>query len=900
MPILFLSHSGSDTEAAKTLKQRIEDSPTAKEAGLKVWFDRDDLKAGKTWQAQLETKIDEADAFAVFVGARGVVNWVEAEVELAISRATKSPEFPFIPIIAKESEGSNALPAFARRYHGVRDPLNDSGELSKLIKAATGGDWDRQVILTDEPFIGLRSMDESWANRFFGRKGEVRELVDKFKKHRLVADSGAGKSSLAQAGLVPAFRGGALADESRDEPEDKIWHVIIMRPGNDPVQGLKDGITDAAKLLGMPGDEQSRLRERLKISDVGESAYALRCDLDRKSTETLLIIDQFEELLIQTREEKRAPFVDFLCGLADGPFGFRILLTLRADYFNFDDSLQKLRSRLWADGQDAVFRLKRMSDQALAETAREPLDLVGFRNQAAVDALIREIQRDVSDREGDLALVQMALHSVWRRHKNQSEDLLQAYAEVQGVSGALAHEAEKVCSKLNDVQLALLFPILARVIRRGEMGGATRRIAQRDEFDPEKQKLIAHLSSEDGGRLLLASDSSVEIAHEALITQWPWLRTKGENFASDLVELSRLMDKAKAWAKEPLGSRPKFLATGAELEAFSAMAARHKNWLSDKEHEFVYDSNKAHRITRQNMRAMRATVGVLAVGVVAVFIAGLQPGDLVRHYVTRLYMIEQDQPHVLTAERERALKPKESFKECAKNCPEMVVVQPGHFIMGSPATEPGREADEGPQHSVTIVRRFAVSEFEVTFAEWDACVSVGGCPPASDNGEGRDTRPVINITWDEAQKYVAWFSNMTDRQYRLLSEAEWEYAARAGTTTAYTWGDEIGQGMVNCNGCGGQFDRKTAPVGSYRPNAFRLYDMHGNVWEWVEDCYHNDYNGAPIDGSAWMIGDCKKHVIRGGSLYDLPQGLRGARRNRYEANYRTTDLGFRIARTLAP
>ncbi|SRR5712691_5499400 len=122
MPILFLSHSGSDTESARVLKERIERSPAAKEAGLKVWFDKDDLRAGKTWQAQLATTIEkEADAFAVFVGGRGVVNWVEAEVELAISRATKSPEFPFIPIIAKESEGSNALPAFARRYHGVRD-----------------------------------------------------------------------------------------------------------------------------------------------------------------------------------------------------------------------------------------------------------------------------------------------------------------------------------------------------------------------------------------------------------------------------------------------------------------------------------------------------------------------------------------------------------------------------------------------------------------------------------------------------------------------------------------------------------------------------------------------------------------------------------------------------------
>jgi WD40 repeat protein len=591
MPILFLSHSGADADAARALKKLIEQSPAAKKYGLKVWFDKDDLRAGKSWQAQLAETIEkEADAFAVLLGAKGVLNWVEAEVEVALSRAATCA-FPFIPIIAKESRGSNALPAFARRYQGVLDPLNEPGELAKLIEAATGN-WDQKIILTDEPFVGLRAMDESWANRFFGRKDEVGALVEKFKKHRLiaiVADSGAGKSSLAQAGFVPAFRGGALADPSREEPDDKIWHVVVMRPGGDPVQGLKDGIADAAELLGLDGGEQAKLRGRINIAYPGESVYALRCDLDRRQTETLLIIDQFEELLIQTPEDKRAPFADFLCALADSAFGVRILLTLRADYFNLDDSLAKLRSRLWADGQDAVFRLRRMSGEALAQTAREPLALAGFKDRPQVEALIQSLQRDVSDREGDLALVQMALHSVWRRHKTQSEDLLQAYAEVQGISGALAYEAEKVRCKLSAAQQALLFPILARLIRRGELGGATRRMAQREEFDTEKQKLIAHLSSEDGGRLLLTGERSVEIAHEALITQWPWLRklTAERNFGLEIDQLARLMEKAKAWAKESTERRPRYLATGAELETFAALAERRQDWLSATEREFL-------------------------------------------------------------------------------------------------------------------------------------------------------------------------------------------------------------------------------------------------------------------------------------------------------------------------
>jgi hypothetical protein len=160
----------------------------------------------------------------------------------------------------------------------------------------------------------------------------------------------------------------------------------------------------------------------------------------------------------------------------------------------------------------------------------------------------------------------------------------------------LAYEAEKVRGKLSAAQHALLFPVLARLIRRGELGGATRRMAQRDEFDAEKQKLIVHLSSEDGGRLLLAGERSVEIAHEALITQWPWLRelTAERNFGLEIDELARLMEKANAWAKEPASTRPKYLATGAELETFSALAERRKDWLSNKESEFVGASKVAH------------------------------------------------------------------------------------------------------------------------------------------------------------------------------------------------------------------------------------------------------------------------------------------------------------------
>jgi formylglycine-generating enzyme required for sulfatase activity len=267
----------------------------------------------------------------------------------------------------------------------------------------------------------------------------------------------------------------------------------------------------------------------------------------------------------------------------------------------------------------------------------------------------------------------------------------------------------------------------------------------------------------------------------------------------------------------------------------------------------------------------------------------------------RPYMLANIRPYVLTAEAERALKPGASFRECARDCPEMIVVPAHRFTMGSPATEQGHHDNEGPQHEVTIAKPFAVSKFDVTFTDWDACVSVGGCPQVTDSGFGRGTKPVINVNWDEAQKYVAWFSKITGEPYRLLSEAEWEYAARAGTATAYSWGDEIGKGNANCNGCGSQWDSKEAsPVGSFKPNGFGLYDMAGDVWQWVQDCYHGDYNGAPSDGSAWTTGNCSNRVVRGGSWNYGPRNLRSAVRYGNSFDVRIVNLCFRVARTLSP
>jgi formylglycine-generating enzyme required for sulfatase activity len=183
-------------------------------------------------------------------------------------------------------------------------------------------------------------------------------------------------------------------------------------------------------------------------------------------------------------------------------------------------------------------------------------------------------------------------------------------------------------------------------------------------------------------------------------------------------------------------------------------------------------------------------------------------------------------PYVLSAAQEQALKPGDSFEECSSECPDMIVVPAGTFLMGSPADEPGRQTSEQPLHQVTIARPF-VSKFELSFADWDACAADGGCDAhIKDSGFGRGPQPVINVTWDDARRYAAWLAKTTGKPYRLPSEAEYEYAERAGTQTAYPWGDVLGKNNANCNGCGSRWDdMQTAPVGSFPPNRFGLYDI---------------------------------------------------------------------------
>lgn len=253
------------------------------------------------------------------------------------------------------------------------------------------------------------------------------------------------------------------------------------------------------------------------------------------------------------------------------------------------------------------------------------------------------------------------------------------------------------------------------------------------------------------------------------------------------------------------------------------------------------------------------------------------------------WSVDQIQQEQVAAATEAGLA--KNFRD-GPDTPEMVVIPAGSYRMGEAFNK----------HKVTIARPFAIGKYPVTVAEWRCYTEKSGATyvPSDNEWEG-DSLPVTNINWFDVQNYVQWLSSQTGKTYRLLSEAEWEYACRAGAVTEYYWGDEIGSNNCNCQNSGSEWSRKCAsPVGSFKPNVFGLYDMSGNVWEWLEDIWHDNYEGAPTDGKPWSSGGNQLgRVMRGGSWSSFPQYARCAHRLGSVPSIRNFNFGFRIARTLS-
>ncbi|TBB38562.1 TIR domain-containing protein [Rhizobium ruizarguesonis] len=954
---LFISHSSWNNDKAVEVRDWL-----AKNGWDDVFLDLDPergIAAGQRWKEALQRAAWRCEVVLALISKEWLASsWCKSEVDAARLMGKK------VIALLVEIEKSQVPPDLTDEQYV--DLTGDPQAYRRLKEGLKRAGLDQTTFPFPpgrRPYPGFAYLEEDDAAVFFGRDAQVVRGLDEIRRIArvgvtrmlvILGASGSGKSSFLRAGLWPRLK--------RD---DLAWLPLqIVRPERAAMSGTY-GLTAALyEVVSNPRFTNGMRRRSLPCSRADIQNFIENADnglavllaalrdiaqvgfsgVDATPPTILLGIDQGEELFNDEGREDATKFIDILTKTLAADSRVLAILVMRSDAL----PLVQGDPGLAALPKD-TFTLDMMLEGSFRAVIEGPARLIDpplTVDPQLVDALLQ----DVSGQDA-LPLLAFTLAHLYDNTRVDNALTLPGYDKIGRLTGVIAKTVAQAFTEAaarGEVpkdpreQLRLtrsaFVPHLAQVNSTGQF---VRRVALHEKIPDDARPLIDRFAEQ---RLLIRDRRQdvevIEVAHEALLRQPPfsdWLAEDREF----LLWHDRLTQARAAFEADERG-----LLAGRELAiARSYMQTRAERDFELAELAFIRDSiaaddkrraeeaeqqrqklaaekeeqerriRDAERIAEEQTKAAaaqkRATRTVLVGLVVAVLgLAGWMNQDYLEGQVRwvwtiRPYIRDQVRPYVKTAEQERALKPLQSFKECAKDahCPDMVVLPAGEFIMGSPPDEPGGTSYAAPQHRVLFAKPFAVSKFAVTFEEWDACAAYGDCDPRiSDGGWGRGRRPVINITLVEAQNYVAWLSRVTERTYRLLSEAEWEYAARAVSTTAYSFGDdpaELGEyGWFNGNSGG-----KTHPVGEKKPNAFGLYDMHGNVFSLVADCAHNNYSSAPEDGSAWggeHNGNCTQGINRGGAWSNDPEGLRSAQRYFFTAGGRNSNLGFRVARTLTP
>jgi formylglycine-generating enzyme required for sulfatase activity len=928
----FLSYHSPDQALAERLKAAIE----RKDATACVFFAPTNLRAGGSWSAQLAQEIGDADAFILLVGEAGVGNWQVSEYHEAHDRWVNTRgRFPLV-VVLLEGQSAPGLP-FLRQLHWIVTPDPASAtSVGRIFDAADGdGGHPGELWRHTSPYRGLAAMEEKDSDYFFGRGDKTVEVIRALeatpqKLPVLLGNSGVGKSSLAQAGVLAALVRQAWPETANGagawpQPfnQSRGWCVLTLKPGAEPVRALVEPFIRIWQFDATDPRRDTRLNEWIDalIEKRGTLRGLLTATEQRlqeqgrsKPSAFLLYIDQGEELYVRAELRQRRRFSELIAEALADP-RLRALMSLRADFFGEllnDEPLQDVSRKI---------EVPPLREAQLREVVSEPAALLGarFENEHLAGDIARRAADESSWDAGALPLLSYLLDDMWKSEDPQWDGVLRLPAPAIELGRVLVDRASAFIARHPGSEDALrrIFTLKLATVR--EDGEPTRRRAFRPEFSDEEWRLVSELADHPNRLLVTATteagETYAEVAHEAIFRRWDTLKEWIAGEREFLAWRSGLEAARRAWQATAETSKHDALLLGAALTQAQSWLAKRAEDLLPLDRNFIAHSIAREERAQAGARRVRAAVYGLGAIVIVGLVGWINQSFIKDEWLwwtsQRWFVSTNIWPYELELKAEQALKPGETFRECAPRqqnadyCPDMIVVPAGTFAMGSLETDKNAYTDELPQHSVTIATPFAVSKFELTFAEWDACVAGGGCSgyKPNDQGWGRGEQPVINVSWEDAQLYVAWLSQMTGKLYRLLTEAEYEYAARAGTKTEYPWGDDIklnGTAMANCIGCGSKWDdEQTAPVGSFAPNQFGLYDMVGNVWEWTEDCVHNNYSGAPTDGSAWIEGgDCGRHVVRGGSWDAISAYLRSAVRDR-DATGRNDLLGFRVARTLS-
>jgi len=960
MARIFLSHSSTNNTEAIALRDWLK-----REGWEDVFLDVDPdrgIAAGQRWERALHEAASRCEAVLFLVSRAWLASgWCLKEFNLAYKLNKRLfgllvedipvSELPFnltstwqlvrlcgstdhvmlrvnLPFTGTEAHVTFSVEALGRLKTGLQRAGLDSRFFA----------WPPEDDPNRPPYRGLKPLEASDAGIFYGRDAAIVETLDLLRGMRdgapprlpaILGASGAGKSSFLRAGLLPRL--------ARDDED--FLPLPIVRPERTVLTGDTGLLNALERALKKARIAITRAELRVAIKGGAKTLQPYLQALVQKATRPaldpgampktpvlVLSIDQGEELFLAEAQGESQDFLALLRALLteDSP-AIMAILTIRSD--NYErlqlarelDGLRQMTLSLPAMPRGSYSEVIKGPPQRLAETAR------AFQiEDRLVEALLKDIEVDGGAKDA-LPLLAFTLERLYDEFHAGGNLQLAHYNELGRIGGSIEAAVNHALEAANtDPEVPRDRPRRLALLRQGlipwlagvdaDTGAPRRRVARLSEIPAEARPLIRHFVEQ---RLLttdIARDTgeqTIEPAHEALLRQWSLLQGWLTEDAGLLAVMDGVKRAARDWAAHGKAHSWLTHVTG-RLEAAERLGARPDlaAHLLPVDREYLAACRKSENDGNSRKRRVQALVYILLVGIIVGLVGWMNQAaikDEVNWYVTmRPYMLDEVRPYVLTAEAERALQPGSIFRECGRICPEMVVIPPGEFKMGSPETGVGHLdhlENEGPQHEVRIATPFAVSKLDVTFEAWDACVAVGGCPRLSDSGWGRGQQPVINVTWIEAQQYATWFSRMTGKRYRLLSEAEWEYAARAGTSTAFYWGEEVGAGHANCSHCGTPWDGKQpAPAGSFAPNAFGLYDMLGNVWEWVEDCYHGTYAGAPNDGSAWVEAGCAERVVRGGSWVGLRQAPlpRSAYRDWRPPDGRTYGLGFRLARTLGP
>ena len=965
MPRLFISHSSKDSVQALAFQRWLMANGWGED---EVFIDLHGIAAGEEWQKVLVRANIACDALLFLASpdslasdeCRREVRRAEddgKDVIVAMLRGITIADERLKPYADRQIVDLSAEPKAERievqhqsRLHlidfhrpgldAIHTTLIDRGH------APDSFPWPPKDRPNARPYPGLEALGEDSAAIFFGREADVMTGLRELRRMRergsprmmvIQAASGAGKSSFLRAGLWPKLgRTSEFVPLAIVRPAKGIitgpqfglgkgleaWfarHRRTRSAGSMQAELMAEGVEAGAKKLAGLLAEAAALA--LEVRNLGAAPNGAR------RLSLLIAVDQGEELFAAEDKFESDRFLAMLgLLLAAPPAGLDpyVLITIRAD------SIDALLRRVPELGIDTPFSLPLppLSPTAYRDVITRPA-AVHARRVARRDGEPELVQALVNETRGAdaLPLLAFTLQRLFDAHAIDRKLTLAQFDAMGGIGGSIDRALAEAQAKAG---LAGTLEHLRRLMVPGlatwetAANAAKRLVPQEAEIVGGDRSGLAPLANAlVEARLLTRSaaddgkgPATLEVAHEALLRRKPiseWLEAQ-----QDALKLrDDVRREVTDWkdSGSPVHDLPR---RGVHLESalalarnadFAASMAPAKDYLAACKRLETAGQRRAGRVRAAIYALM---LGVIGVSQYAIFKAEIDHA---------IWQFREERPYIakvgeqVLAAKADTKKPGETFRECATVCPEMVALPAGSFRMGSPDNEAGRDNDEGPVRPVTIAKPFAVAKFEVTWDEWEACVGMRGCDgrPTGDATFGKGRKPVINVSWDQAKSYVVWLSRMTGKEYRLLTEAEWEYGARAGTQTAYSFGNDATEICKHANLADQSFRRRgytgdigncddkqaqTAPVGSYPANAFGLHDMHGNVFEWVQDCYINSYKNAPADGSAVPDKEGCSRVLRGGSWVNDPRDLRAAQRNNGSPVYRNSSLGFRVARTL--